>query len=78
MNVGKIVFTAIVVNTITSPLVDKVIQTVSSYLEVLMAKNGVRISKYNKEIYSIQSTMKDNSLQTQVIGFKANEEEDGL
>lgn len=78
MNVGKIVFTAIVVNTITSPLVDKVIQTVSSYLEVLMAKNGVRVSKYNKEIYSIQSTMKDTSLQTQVIGFKSNEEEDDL
>lgn len=69
-----VVIITLLVYSIVSPVLDKFAQLLMSWMEVLIAKNGLIISKVNKEIQDLQKT--EAPTKKVVIGFGANKEEE--
>lgn len=68
-----VVIVTLLVYSIVSPVLDKFAQLLMSWMEVLIAKNGLIISKVNKEIQDLQKT--EAPTKKAVVGFVANKEE---
>lgn len=69
-----VVIVTLLVYTIVSPVLDKFAQLLMSCMEVLIAKNGLTISKVNKEIQDLQKPPEPTK--KTVVGFGANKEEE--
>lgn len=69
-----VVIVTLLVYSIVSPVLDKFAQLLMSWMEVLIAKNGLIISKVNKEIQDLQNP--SIPAKKTVVGFRANKEEE--
>lgn len=56
------------------PVISEITEVVISYLEILRAKNGTKVTKENVKINKLSSEL--NEVSTHVIGFQPDTEEE--
>lgn len=77
MNTVIVVITSILIYSMVSPLIDKILQTINSYFDVMISKNSLRIVKINKEINSLSKPIENNEpVITKVLGFSSDKNEE--